>query len=63
MNIWQNSKGIPGSCPNAFKLYNIGMDAVDIMDQKTAAYILDHKRKYHLYLSMFFDLMDLKHVN
>ena len=63
MNIWQNSKGVSGSCPNASKLYNIGVDAVDIMDQKTAAYILDRKRKYHFYLSMFFDLMDLKHVN
>ena len=46
-----------------FKFYNNGMDSVDIMDQKTAAYRLHRKRKYHFYLSMLFDLMDVTHVN
>ena len=46
MNIWQNSKYVPVSCPNIFKFYNNGMDGVDIMDQKTAAYRLDLKSKY-----------------
>ena len=36
---------------------------VDILDQKTAAYRLDLKTKYRFYLSMFFDLMDVTHVN
>ena len=33
------------------------------MDQKKAACRLDHKSKYCLYLSMFFDLMDVTHLN
>ena len=33
------------------------------MDQKTTAYRLDRKSKYRFYLSMFFDLMDVTHVN
>ena len=39
------------------------MDGVCIMDQKTASYRLDHKSKYHFYLSIFFDLVDVTHVN
>ena len=38
MNIWQNSKDIPVSCPNIIKFYNNGVDDVDIIDQKVAAY-------------------------
>ena len=53
MNIWQNSKDVLVSCPNIRKFYNNGMDGVDKMDQKTAAYRLDRKSKYHFYLSMF----------
>ena len=63
MNIWHNAKYIPVSCPNIITFYNNGMDGVDIMDQKTPAYRLDLKSKYHFYLSMFFDLMDVTHVN
>ena len=59
MNICQNSKGVPVSCPNIIKFYNNG---IDIMDQKPAAYRLDGKSKYRFYLSMFFNLMDLTHV-
>ena len=33
------------------------------MDQKTAAYRLDHKRKYRFYLRMCFNLIDVTHVN
>ena len=39
------------------------MDCVGIMDQKTAAYRLDHKSKYRFYLIIFFDLTDVTHVN
>ena len=63
MNIWQNSKDVTVSGPNIIKVYNNSMDGVDIMDQKTAAYRLSRKSKYHFYLSMLFDLMDITHVN
>ena len=54
---------VPVSCPNIIKFCNNGMYGVDIMDKKTAAYRLDRKSKYRFYLSTFFDLMDVKHVN
>ena len=52
----------PVSCPD-IKLYNNGMSVADIMDQKTAAYRLACKSKYCFYLRMFFDLIDVSHVN
>ena len=60
MNIWQNSKDYV-SCPNIINFYNNNMDGADIMDQKTAAYRLDRKSKYHFYLRMLFDLIDVPH--
>ena len=39
------------------------MGGVDIMDQKTAAYRLGHKSKYHFHLRIFFDLIDVTYVN
>ena len=33
------------------------------MDQKTAAYRDDRKSKYHFYLKLFFDLLDVTLVN
>ena len=51
------------SCPNIIKLYNNGMDGVDVMNQKTAAYRLDRKSNYRFYLKMFFDLIDVAIVN
>ena len=45
------------------RFYNNGMDGVDIMNKKTAAYRLDSKSKYCLYLRMFFDLIDVTYVN
>ena len=51
---------VPVSCS---KFCKNGMYGVDIMDKKTAAYRLDRKSKYRFYLSTFFDLMDVKHVN
>ena len=38
------------------------MGGVDIMDQKTAAYRLGHKSKYHFHLRIFFDLIDVTYV-
>ena len=63
MYWWQNSKKVPASCLNIITFYNNGMDGVDIMDQKTAAYKLDRKSKHCFYLSMLFDPMDVTHVN
>ena len=53
----------PVSCPNITKFYNSGMDGIDIMDKKTAAQRIDHKSKYHFYLRMLFDLIDVAPVN
>ena len=39
------------------------MGGVDTMDQKTAAYRLGHKSKYHFHLRIFFDLIDVTYVN
>ena len=63
MNISQNSKDFPVSCPNMIRLHNNCTDGVDIMDQKTAAYRLDRKSKYWLYLRMFIDLMYVTDIN
>ena len=40
------------------KPYNNGKGGVDIMNQETAAYRLNRKRKYCFYMRMFFDLID-----
>ena len=39
------------------------MGGVDIIDQKTAAYRLDCKRKFRFYLMMFFNLIGIAIVN
>ena len=39
------------------------MGGVGIMDQKTAAYRLGHKSKYHFHLRILFDLIDVTYVN
>ena len=55
----------PVSCPNIIKLYNNGMGGVDTVDQKskTATYRLDSKSKFHFYLRMFSNLIDVALVN
>ena len=50
-------------CPTVVKLYNNGMGAVDLLDQRTAAYRLDHKSSVHFYVRIFFDLLDIACVN
>ena len=49
--------------PNIIKKYNASMGGVDIIDQKTAAYRLDCKRKFRFYLMMFFNLIGIAIVN
>ena len=51
------------SCRNIIKPYNNGMGSVDIMDNETAAYRLDHKSKHRFYLRKFFDLLDVEIAN
>ena len=55
----------PVSCPKFIKLYNNGMGGVDTVDQKskTATYRLDSKSKFHFYLIMFSNLIDVALVN
>ena len=53
----------PVSCPTIIKMFNQGMEGVDLIDQKTAAYRLDRKSKFRFYLRLFFDLMDVALVN
>ena len=50
-------------CPEMIKDYNYGMGGVDLMDQKTTAYKLDHKSSGgRYYLRLFYDLMDISVV-
>ena len=39
------------------------MGGVDIVDQKTTSFRLDCKSKYHFYVRVFFDLVDVGLVN
>ena len=41
-------------CPKIVKLYNSGMDGVNVMDQRTSV---------RIYLHIFFDLIDIAYVN
>ena len=50
-------------CPKVVKLYNSGMVGVDLVDLRTAAYLLDRKSSVRFYLRIFFDLMDIACVN
>ena len=50
--------------PETIKDYNSGMDGVDLLDQKTAAYKLDRKSSGgRYYLRLYFDLIDISVVN
>ena len=51
------------SCTNIIKMYNANIVGVDVIDQKTAAYQLNHKSKFRFHLSMFFDVIDIAIVN
>ena len=53
----------PVLCPNIMKMYNASMGGINVINQKTAAYRLDHKSKFRLYLRMIFDLIDIAIVN
>ena len=58
------SAKIPIPCPQVIKDYNSGMGGVDLLDQKTAAYKLDHKSSGgRYYLRLLYDLMDISVVN
>ena len=50
-------------CPKVVKLYSSGMVGVDLVDLRTAAYLLDRKSSVRFYLRIFFDLMDIACVN
>ena len=50
-------------CSTVVKLYNNGMDGVNLMDQRTAAYQLDCKSSVHFNLRIFFDLLNTACVN
>ena len=50
-------------CPKVVKLYNSGMVGVDLVDLRTAAYLLDRKSSVRFYLRIFFDLMGIACVN
>ena len=39
------------------------MCGVDLLDQRVAAYRLDHKSRFHFYLLIFFDLLDIACTN
>ena len=50
-------------CSTVVKLYNNGMDGVNLMDQRTAAYQLDCKSSVRFNLRIFFDLLNTACVN
>ena len=60
---WNSANKTLDSYPNIIKRYNDGMGGVDTMDEETADFRLDRKIKYHFYLRMFFDLIDVTFVN
>ena len=51
------------SCPDVIKLYNKGIDGVDLVDQRTAAYHLDRKSSIRFYLRIFYDLINIACAN
>ena len=58
------SAKIPVPYPEIIKDCNSGVNGVDLLDQKTAAYSLDCKASGgSYYLRLFFDLMDISVVN
>ena len=63
MNIRQNSKYAPVSCPKIIKFCNNGMDGVDIMDQKQLLTDSISKANSAFVQNMFFNLVDVTHVN
>ena len=62
-NVMRRTKGsatkTPVSFPNIIKMYNSSMGGIDVIDQKMAAFRLDHKSKFRFYLRMFLDLIDI----
>ena len=66
-NVLRPTKGsatkAPVPCPNIIKMNNASMGGVDVIDQKTAAYWLDHKSEFRFYLRMFFDVIHIVIVN
>ena len=41
-------------CPDVIKMCNQGMGGVELVDQRTAAYHLDHNSSIRFYLRIFF---------
>ena len=51
-------------CPSVVNEYNNGMSGVDLLDQRTAAYMLDRKSSSErYYLRLCFGLMNIAVVN
>ena len=50
-------------CPDVNKMCNKGMSSVYLIDEKVAAYHLDHKSTNKFYLWIVFDLMDIACAN
>ena len=44
-------------CSDVIKMYNQGMGWVDLFEQRTATYHLDHKSRVRFYLRICFNLM------
>ena len=63
MNIGQNSKKFPASCPNIIKFYSNGMDDVDIIDKKKQLLTDLLEKQTLLLLEHVFDIIDVAHVN
>ena len=63
MNIGQNSKKFPASCPNIIKFYSNDLDDVDIIDKKKQLLTDLLEKQTLLLLEHVFDIIDVAHVN
>ena len=51
------------TCPSAIQEYNQFMGDVDLSDQMKVTYEVDRRSKFHFYLRVFFDFLDIAVVN
>ena len=50
-------------CPSVIQAYNQFMGGVDLSDEMKVTYEVDRRSKFHFYLCVFFDFLDIAIVN
>ena len=51
------------TCPSVIQENNQSMGGVELSDQMKVTYEVDRRSKFHLYLRVFFDFLDIAVVN